>query len=155
MDLTHYIIGIARTQMTKINHRGDAWVNYSSALPNGTISSGRQQKLLLAWGSNMREWCLGEERQWGDCHFQRIGKYWLCGVWQGREVWRLAEDFQEKRSISAQVFERCICLVYTPCHKSNGGNPTKWVKIPNFHLESFCPCSWQEQVFSFLASSFS
>lgn len=110
MDPTHYIIGVARTQMTKINHRGDAWVNYSSALANGTISSGKQQKLLLALGSNMREWCLGEERQGGDCHFQKIGKYWLCGVSQGREVWRRAEDFQEKKNISEQVFERCIPL---------------------------------------------
>lgn len=53
MDPTHYVIGVARTQMTKINHRGDARVNYSSVLPNGTISSGKQQKLLLVLGSNM------------------------------------------------------------------------------------------------------
>lgn len=33
MDPTHYIIGVARTQMTKINHGVDARVNYSSALP--------------------------------------------------------------------------------------------------------------------------
>ena len=54
MDPTHYIIGVARTQMIKINHRGDARVNYSSALSNGTISSGKQQKLLSVLGSNMR-----------------------------------------------------------------------------------------------------
>lgn len=42
MDPTHYISGVARTQMTKINHGDDARVNYSSALPNSTISSGRQ-----------------------------------------------------------------------------------------------------------------
>lgn len=40
MDPTHYIIGVARTQMTKINHGGDARVNYSSALPNSTSALG-------------------------------------------------------------------------------------------------------------------
>lgn len=47
MDPTHYIIGSAWIQMTKINHRGDARVNYSSALPNSTISSGKQQKTIV------------------------------------------------------------------------------------------------------------
>lgn len=67
MDPTHYIIGVDKTQMMKINHRGCAGVNYISALPNGTVSSGKKQKLLLALRSNVREWCLGQEWQWRDC----------------------------------------------------------------------------------------
>lgn len=65
VDPTHYIIGVPRTRMTNINHRCDARVYYSSTCPNGSIISGKQQKLLLAIGSNARDWCLGEKQQYG------------------------------------------------------------------------------------------
>ena len=157
MDPTHYFIGVARTQMTKINHRGDARVNYTRALPNCTISSVKQQKLLLALGSNMRVCCLGKERQSGDCQW----KDWeILHVW--RWAWkrrgRNSRRFSRRKTskyLRTGIWNMHLLHTHICTQKSNSGNIAKQVKVSGFHLQSLSLCSWQEQFLSFSVACFS